>query len=110
LMREADLLCLPSYMEGRPNVVNEAMASGIPVITTRIGGVPDMLVEGETAFLTIPGDIDELRKYLTILVNDPELRRKMGKAGRDFLIRSGVSWANTAEDFDRIFLEVVERV
>jgi glycosyltransferase involved in cell wall biosynthesis len=108
LMREADLLCLPSYMEGRPNVVNEAMASGIPVITTRIGGIPDMLVEGETAFLTTPGDVDELRKYLTILVNDPDFRKKMGKAGRDFLIRAGVSWANTAEDFDQIFLEVTE--
>jgi glycosyltransferase involved in cell wall biosynthesis len=109
LMSEADLLCLPSYMEGRPNVVNEAMASGIPVITTRIGGIPDMLVEGETAFLTPPGDVDELRKYLTILVNDPALRRKMGNAGRDFLIRTGVSWANTAEDFDQIFLQVTER-
>ena len=40
LMRSSDILCLPSYMEGRPNAVNEAMASGLPVIATRVGGYP----------------------------------------------------------------------
>jgi glycosyltransferase involved in cell wall biosynthesis len=63
VMRYSDLLCLPSYMEGRPNVVNEAMASALPVIATRIGGIPDMVEEGKTAFLHDPAT-RELRGHI----------------------------------------------
>jgi glycosyltransferase involved in cell wall biosynthesis len=107
LMRSSDLLCLPSYMEGRPNVVNEAMASGIPVVATRIGGIPDMMIEGETGLLFDPGNIEELRKCLDTLVREPDLRRRMGEAGHEFLTRSGVSWDATAEDFDMIFSDLL---
>jgi glycosyltransferase involved in cell wall biosynthesis len=106
LMRSADMLCLPSYMEGRPNVVNEAMASGLPVIVTRIGGVPDMVREGETALLFEPGDVEGLRECLRRLTASRDLREKMGKAGYDFLMRAGVSWDATAEEFDAIFCRV----
>ncbi len=106
LMRDVDLLCLPSYMEGRPNVVNEAMASGLPVISTRIGGIPDMVREGETAFLVEPGDVAALRDCLCELAPNPVLRAKMGAAGHDFLIKSGVSWDSTAEEFDSFFLQI----
>jgi glycosyltransferase involved in cell wall biosynthesis len=107
LMRAVDILCLPSYMEGRPNVVNEAMASGLPVIVTRIGGVPDMVLEGETALLFEPGNVEELRQSLRTLVGDPQLRSRMGQAGREFLVRSGVSWDATAEEFDELFSRAV---
>ena len=60
LMRSSDILCLPSYMEGRPNAVNEAMASGLPVIATRVGGIPDMVEEGRTALLFEAGNIQQL--------------------------------------------------
>lgn len=103
LMRSVDLFCLPSYMEGRPNVVNEAMASALPVVTTRIGGIPDMLQEGETAFLFDPGDVQALRRCLATLVTDAQLRHSMGNAGHAFLVESGVSWDSTAEEFDAIF-------
>ncbi|MEJ2717551.1 MAG: glycosyltransferase [Deltaproteobacteria bacterium] len=103
LMRSSDLLCLPSYMEGRPNVVNEAMASGIPVVATRVGGIPDMMSEGETGLLFDPGDVEELRTCLDTLVSEPDVRKRMGEAGHEFLIRGGVSWDTTAEDFDMIF-------
>ncbi len=106
-LRSSDVLCLPSYMEGRPNVVNEAMASALPVISTRIGGIPDMLIEGETGLLHEPGDVDGLRSCLQTLVSDPALRKRMGKAGREFLRNSGVSWDTTAQDFDVIFSELI---
>jgi glycosyltransferase involved in cell wall biosynthesis len=106
LMRSSDILCLPSYMEGRPNAVNEAMASGLPVVTTRIGGIPDMVEEGRTAFLFDPGNVEELRGYLLALVSAPDLRKKMGQAGRDMLIRTGVSWDSTAEEFDSLFSRI----
>jgi glycosyltransferase involved in cell wall biosynthesis len=107
LMRSADIVCLPSYMEGRPNVVNEAMASGVPVVATRIGGIPDMVAEGETAYLFDPGDVKGLRECLLKLASDECLRSRMGKAGYDFVTRAGVSWDATAEDFDQIFQKVI---
>ncbi len=109
LMRSSDLLCLPSYMEGRPNVVNEAMASALPVIATRIGGIPDMVEEGETAFLYDPGNVEELREHIRTLVADGELRNRMGRAGHEFLISSGVSWDSTAEEFDLLFSRLMEQ-
>ncbi len=106
LMRDVDALCLPSYMEGRPNVVNEAMASGLPVISTRIGGIPDMVREGETALLVEPGDVIGLQECLSKLASEPQLRSRMGAAGHEFLIKSGVSWDSTAEEFDSFFLQI----
>jgi glycosyltransferase involved in cell wall biosynthesis len=103
LMRHADIVCLPSYMEGRPNVVNEAMASGVPVISTRIGGIPDMVMEGKTALLYDAGNIPELANCLKTLTSDAPLREDMGNAGHNFLKRSGVSWDSTAAEFDAIF-------
>jgi len=108
LMRSVDLLSLPSYMEGRPNVVNEAMASGLPVVATRIGGIPDMVREGETAYLFEPGNIEELRQCLLTLVRDADLRRRMGRAGHALLIQTGVSWDATAAEFDNIFAKTLE--
>ncbi len=107
LMRSSDILCLPSYMEGRPNAVNEAMASGLPVIATRVGGIPDMVEEGKTALLFDAGNVQELRQCLLQLVSDPKLRRRMGAAGREFLVKTGVSWDSTAEEFDEIFSGII---
>ncbi len=108
-MRQSDLLCLPSSMEGRPNVVNEAMASAIPVVAARIGGIPDMVIEGETALLYESGNVEELREHLKQLVGSADLRRRMGRAGLEFLRKSGVSWDATAAEFDEIFREVLGR-
>jgi glycosyltransferase involved in cell wall biosynthesis len=107
LMRISDILCLPSYMEGRPNAVNEAMASGLPVITTRVGGIPDMVEENKTALLFKAGDVQRLRQSLIQLVSNPELRQTMGAAGREFLVNTGVSWDSTAEEFDSIFEGII---
>ena len=109
VMRSSDILCLPSYMEGRPNVVNEAMASGLPVIATRVGGIPDMVEEGKTALLFEAGNVRQLRQCLIRLVSDPELRKGMGAAGREFLVKSGVSWDSTAEEFDAIFSGILSK-
>lgn len=107
VMRSSDILCLPSYMEGRPNAVNEAMASGLPVIATRVGGIPDMLEEGKTALLFEAGNVQQLRQCLIQLVSDPELRQRMGAAGREFLVKTGVSWGSTAAEFDSLFSDIL---
>jgi glycosyltransferase involved in cell wall biosynthesis len=108
IMRQADILCLPSYTEGKPNVVREAMASGLPVVASRVGGIPEMVKERETALLHEPGNVEELRKCLSELVNNGNLRRSLGAAGRQLIVESGITWDSTAEDFDQIFGRILK--
>lgn len=106
-MRRSDILCLPSFTEGSPNVIKEAMACGLPVVASRVGGVPDLVREGETGLLFEAGDANQLRTCLVKLVADGHLRRKMGAAAREHILVSGMTWDDTAKDFEEIFLRVL---
>ena len=66
-----------------PTVAMEAMAVGKPVIASRIGGLPEIVTDGETGILVEPGDSDALRTAIETLVNDPALAARMGAAGRE---------------------------
>lgn len=79
---ESDLFCLPSFGEGVPIVLMEAMAMGLPVVTTRITGVPELVEEGRSGLLVTAGRRDELADALEALARDPERRSVMGRAGR----------------------------
>lgn len=79
---EADLFCLPSFAEGLPFVLMEAMAMELPVVTTRIAGIPELVEDGESGFLVSPGRSDQLADAIERLAADPDLRRRMGEAGR----------------------------
>jgi glycosyltransferase involved in cell wall biosynthesis len=85
LYRAADLLLLTSDHEGTPNVVMEAMACGLPVVATRVGGVPEILQNGESGFLCDPADQDGLTNAVLKLIANPGLRTKMGAAARAFI-------------------------
>ncbi|MBO4602829.1 MAG: glycosyltransferase family 4 protein [Salinivirgaceae bacterium] len=74
---EAMALCLPSYAEGFPMAVLDAWAYGLPVITTPVGGIPDVAVDGENMLLFNPGDIDTLSNKLEMLISDKALREKL---------------------------------
>lgn len=102
-MRESDILCVPSHTEGSPNVVKEAMASGLPVVASRVGGIPDLVQEGVTGLLHEPGDVQGLRMCLVKLAASRDLREKFGKAARKFVMESAFSWGSAAEDFDKLF-------
>jgi glycosyltransferase involved in cell wall biosynthesis len=78
-----DAMILPSGNEGTPVSAIEALAAGRPVVATRVGGLPDVVREGEDGFLVSPGDVDELADRLERLAADEELRRRMGEAGRE---------------------------
>ncbi len=82
LLRRMEVCCLASKSEGMPNVVLEAMAAGRPVVATRVGGVPELVSDGETGLLVELGDTGAFAAAVSRLLADPELARRMGRAGR----------------------------
>jgi glycosyltransferase involved in cell wall biosynthesis len=78
-----DAVVLTSVSEGTPVTIIEALAAGRPVVATRVGGVPDVVDEGETGFLVRPRDTHALAERLEILARDPDRRAAMGAAGRE---------------------------
>lgn len=82
LYKAMDIFVLPSYHEGMPRSIIEAMASGKPVVATDIAGCRDEVVKGETGLLVPPGDADALADAIMKLLADPTAARRMGEAGR----------------------------
>lgn len=87
LLAASDIFALPSVDEPFGRAIVEAMGSERPVIATRSGGVPEIVVEGETGMLVTPGSDRELAAALLRLAGSEELRRRMGKAGRERAMR-----------------------
>ncbi len=83
----ADVFCLPSYREGFGSVVIEAGAMGVPTVATRVVGLVDAVVDGETGLLVPPKDIDALRSALTKMLTAPQIRHHMGRAARERAVR-----------------------
>lgn len=81
--KKADIFVLPTYAEAMPMSVIEAMAAGLPVISTRVGGIPELITDGVDGLLVAPGDVPALAQKIYFLVNDPEKRAELGeKAGQ----------------------------
>lgn len=78
----ADIYVLPSHHEGLPLSILEAMASGLPVVATRVGGIPDLVSDGQTGLLVDPEDLRSLAEALARLVEDPSLRLSLGLKAR----------------------------
>jgi len=82
---EADILVLTSDHEGTPNVVLEAMSSGLPAVATKVGGVPEVVQNGLTGYLTPPDDENSMVEALLRLAHQPSLRAEMGASGRAYV-------------------------
>jgi glycosyltransferase involved in cell wall biosynthesis len=100
--RAADVAVLASQptrqgkREGIPVVLMEAMASGLPAVSTRLSGIPELVDDGQTGLLVPPADAAALADALERLARDPELRRRMGAAGRAKVVREFDLRVNTA--------------
>lgn len=84
VFREASIFCLPSYAEGFPMAVLDAWAYGLPVITTPVGGIPDVAEDGNNMLLFTPGDVDKLAEQLDRMITDDALRERITSASIDF--------------------------
>jgi len=82
----ADIFVLASFAEGVPVVLMEAMAKEIPVISTRITGIPELIEHKEDGLLAVPGDPEDLARQIRTLLENPALRRQYGKAGRQKVV------------------------
>ena len=82
LLAKADIFILPSYNEGLPMAILEAMGWGLPVITTPVGGIPELVIPGKNGLLITPGDIQELSQAMQSLIKNETLRLSLGKDAR----------------------------
>ena len=101
LMKKSDVLVLPSYNEGLPIAVLEAMSYGLPIISTNVGSIAEAVKEKENGFLIEPGDVDSLANAMIQLINDSYLWEKESKAARK------ICENKFSED---VFFEAVEKV
>lgn len=81
-LRKADIFVFPSYYEGMPMAILEAMACGLPIVANNVGGIPEIVREGCNGFLVLPGDIAALKLKLSTLIQNRELRIAMGRQSR----------------------------
>jgi glycosyltransferase involved in cell wall biosynthesis len=82
LLAGMDLFVLPSHWEGMPVAILEAMAAGLPVVATAVGGTPEVVEDETTGLLPPPRDPVALAEAISRLLRDPERARRMGEAGR----------------------------
>lgn len=101
-----DIFVLPSLYEGLPNVVLEAMAMGKPVIATDVGGNPDLIVNGRNGFLVPVRDSGHIAAALKKLVENGDLRRRMGLLGRQ-IAEEFFSWNKIVEKVETVYNEII---
>jgi glycosyltransferase involved in cell wall biosynthesis len=106
-MSAFDIFVLPSLKEGFPYVILEAMAAGLPIVATCVGGVPEAVVEGKGGFLVEPGDAESLARKIAILVESGDLRRSMGEFNRA-RVREEFSIERMISQTRRVYDEVLE--
>jgi glycosyltransferase involved in cell wall biosynthesis len=105
---QASVVTCPSYREGFGVVCAEAMAYGRPVVASAVGGLLDLVVDGETGLLVEPGDVAGLRAALERLLGDPDLRARLGAAGRE-RIRERFAWRQVTAAMIALYDEVLGR-
>jgi len=105
--RAADIFVLPSFSEAFPLTLLEAGAAGLPIIATDVGGVSDILHDGINGVITKTGDPEDLAGKIVSLLDDDELREKLGKKGQ--MLAEQYSWEKVAEETEKVYLDLIRR-
>ena len=106
LFAQASIFCLPSYAEGFPMAVLDAWAYELPVVTTPVGGLPDVLVEGENALTFTPGDCEKLAQQLERLITDNELRHSIASKAHN-MAQAKFDISTISEEIERLYINIL---
>lgn len=106
VMAGLDVVALTSHNEGTPLSLIEAQAAGVPVVSTRVGGVADVVPDGKSGFITEAGNVEQFSNALLRLANDANLRQTMGEAGRAFA-KGSFSYQRLMRDMDSYYQELL---
>jgi len=103
----ADVFVLPSAFEGLPTVILEAMASGVPIVATKVGGIPSIVQDGITGFLINYGDTKQIAEAVINILSDESLAQKMGENGKR--ISKNYDWQIICKKIEDVYQEVIQR-
>jgi len=108
ILKAFDIFVFPSLTEGLPLVVIEAMATGLPIVASYVGGIPELVVNGETGFLVSPTSKEEIKEAIIKLLNNPELRKEMGQIARK-RFEAHFSLPQMVQKYIEVYEEVVRK-
>lgn len=106
-LNDADLFLLPSYNEGMPMSILDAMGYGLPIISTNVGGIPKIVHDGENGICCNPGDINTMTEGIIELLTDDQKRYEASKASIDF-VRKSYSLESHIEKLETLYEEVIQ--
>jgi starch synthase (maltosyl-transferring) len=109
LLRAADLFVLPSLWEGLPNVVLEAMAAGTPIVTSRVEGISDLLVDDRTGLIVPPNSAGDLAEAIDRLLADRDHARQMGHSAQHF-VRERFTWDHVIAQYEQLYTDLLNSV
>ena len=104
-----DIVCLTSLNEGSPISLLEAQAAKRPIVSTNVGGVSDTIIENESAFLTPPNDVESFTNKLEQLINNVDLRQKMGENGFKF-VNEKYGQERLVQNMDNLYNNLITKI
>ncbi len=108
IMANTDIFLLSSILEGQPLVIVEAMAYGCPIVSTNVGGIPELIQDDVNGLLCLPEDPQCLAEKINLLIGDCELRKNLGHAAREFYVQSPFEAKAAGAHFVKIYADVLE--
>jgi len=101
-----DIFAMPSIHEEFGVSAVEAQAMEVPVVATRVGGIPEVVEDGMTGVLVEPRNVEQLAQAIIRLLENPELRLEMGRKGREYVL-AHYQWDENATEMEKIYVDVV---